>query len=257
MSLAARSVSFAHARVPVLGAVSLTLEHGRVAVILGPNGAGKTTLLRLLAGLIAPASGEVVLDDVPLAAIDRRERARRIGYLPQGARDQWNLHAHEIVALGRLPHRSRFAAPGIDDEAAVTTAMARTDTTYFRNRLIAQLSGGERARVHLARVLATEPEWLLADEPLADLDPPQQMRVLGLLAVAARRGCGVVAVLHDLNAAAQIADTVTLLREGQVVAHGPARDILTPAHLEQAYAAPFDVEQRADGRLTILARALA
>lgn len=251
MTLVARNLGFAHHRSPVLTDVSIGLERGRVAVVLGSNGAGKTTLLRLLAGLLVPGSGDVLLGDVPLARIDRRERARRIGYLPQGGNDQWSLRTEEVVALGRLPHRSPFAAPTARDADAIERAMARTDTTHFRGRSITALSGGERARVHLARALATEPEWLLADEPLADLDPPQQARVLGLLSEAARAGCGVVAVLHDLNAAARIADTVTLLRDGRLVAHGATADVLTSANLGLAYRAAFDVERRADGRLLI------
>ena len=252
MTLATRALGFAHRRAPVLHDVSVALERGRVAVVLGANGAGKTTLLRLLAGLLVPTGGDVAIDGRDLATLDRRERARRIGYLPQGGRDQWALRAEEVVALGRLPHRSPFAGPSPADGDAVARAMARTDTTRLCHRPITTLSGGERARVHLARVLATEPEWLLADEPLADLDPPQQMRVLALLAESAARGCGVVAVLHDLNAAAQIADTVTLLREGRVVAHGPSDEVLTPPLLEAAYRAPFEVERRGDGRLLII-----
>ena len=200
---------------------------GRVTVILGPNGAGKTSLLRVAAGLVAPTAGEVAIDGRQIAAMRRDERARTIGYLPQSGDVAWNMPAHEVVALGRLPHR---AGP-VEDIAAVLAAMAATDTEQFADRRVGELSGGERARVLLARVLAGEPRWLLADEPLASLDPAHQLDLLDRLKGQAARGVGVVVVLHDLAQAARVADDAVLVADGHIAAAGPAAEILTPERL--------------------------
>lgn len=212
---------------PVLHDVSATLRPGRVTAILGPNGAGKSTLLKTAVALIAPAAGVVQLDATNIATLKPRRRARAIGYLPQDATLHWNVPAADVVALGRLPHRSPFAAPSPGDLDAITMAMAATDTTAFANRPVDRLSGGERARVLLARVLAGEPDWLLADEPLASLDPAHQIDMLDRLRDVAGAGRGVVLVLHDLAHAARVADDVLVLQHGSVAAFGSVADALT------------------------------
>ena len=237
----------------VLRNISFTLECGRVVAIIGPNGAGKTSLIRALAGLIPAQSGRILLNGQPIDAISRTERARRIGYLPQDGEPAWNVSAFELAALGRLPHRSRFSAPSSDDDDAVFAALAATDTTRLAGRPIGTLSGGERARVKMARVLAGDPDWILADEPLANLDPPHQRDMLALLASAAKTGKGAIAVLHQLDAAAH-ADDVLILKEGALIACGPAREVLTPDHLEAAFEMRFEIIQQA-GRIIILPEA--
>lgn len=207
----------------VLDDVSARIAPGRVTVILGPNGAGKTSLLRAAAGLAAPRAGDIAIDGTPLATMPRDARARAIGYLPQHGAVAWNMPAREVVALGRLPHRSGPAA----DAAAIDAALTATDTTAFAARPIGELSGGERARVLLARVLAGEPDWLLADEPLASLDPAHQLDLLDRLRDQAARGTGVVVVLHDVAQAARIADDAILMAGGRIVAAGTAHEVLT------------------------------
>jgi iron complex transport system ATP-binding protein len=230
--------------------LSFVLERGRVTAILGPNGAGKTSLIRAMAGLIPARSGRIFINDQPLNEIPQIDLARRIGYLPQDGEPAWNLSAFELAALGRLPHRSRFSAPSEKDDDAVFAALAATDTSRFAARPIGSLSGGERARVKMARVLAGDPHWILADEPLANLDPPHQRDMLGLLRSAAKRGKGAIAVLHQLEAATQ-ADDVLILKEGSLIAFGPTRDVLTPNHLESAFGMPFEIIEKA-GRIVIL-----
>jgi iron complex transport system ATP-binding protein len=234
----------------VLDDINFALECGRMTAIIGPNGAGKTSLIRALAGLLP---GPVQLDGQPLAALSLVERARRIGYLPQDGEPAWNVTARELVALGRLPHRSRLAAPSTADAEAISAAIAATDTMQFADRTIDTLSGGERARVKMARVLAGEPDWILVDEPLANLDPPHQRDFLALLRAAAANGKGIVAVLHQLDAAA-LADDVLILKEGRIVAFGPARDVVTPSNLETAFEMAFDVIAHHE-RIAILPRA--
>ncbi len=212
----------------VLDEVDARLRSGRVTAILGPNGAGKSTLLKAAVALLPASGGQVRLGDDPVVGLEPRARARAIGYLPQEGAAHWNMLGGELVALGRLPHRSPFAAPSAEDDAAVDRALAATDTTAFADRPVGELSGGERARILLARALAGEPCWLLADEPLASLDPAHQVDLLGRLRAFARQGRGVAIVLHDLVHAQRAADDVLLLHQGRVVAFGPAAEVLTP-----------------------------
>lgn len=216
----------------VLDDVSATLRPGRVTAILGANGSGKTSLVRALAGLLP---GPVHLDGKRVDSMDPRERARTIGYLPQDGAVHWDVTVENLVALGRLPHRAPFAGLSAQDEAVIAQAMAATDTQELSGRLVAELSGGERARVLLARVLAGQPRWLLADEPLASLDPVHQLGLLDRLRDLAGEGMGVVIVLHDLIQAARGADDVLLLRQGRLVAFAPVAQALSPEHLRAAF----------------------
>ena len=233
--------------------VTLDLARGRVTAILGPNGAGKTSLLRALAGLVASTAGQVFLDDTPVAALTLQARARRIGYLPQNGQPAWALSVRELVALGRLPHRSPFAALSRADEDAIEAAVAATDIAHLADRTVDTLSGGEKARAKFARVLAAETDWILADEPLANLDPPHQQDVLRLMRTAADAGKGVIVVLHQLDAAARVADDVLVLRDGRPLAFGPCADVLTPETLETAFDMAMDVFEH-QGRTAILPR---
>jgi iron complex transport system ATP-binding protein len=233
----------------VLEGVGAVFRPGRVTAILGPNGSGKSTLVRSLAGLLDADAGFVRLGGKLVGRLEPQERAKRIGYLPQDAGVHWNMAVEELVALGRLPHRAPFAGMSGDDYDAVSAAMAATDTGGFAGRLVAELSGGERARVLLARVLAGRPEWLLADEPLAALDPVHQLDMLASLRALAGQGMGVVIVLHDLVQAARAADDVLLLRDGKVVAFGPANEALAHQPLREAFGVEVMVIADAEGRL--------
>jgi iron complex transport system ATP-binding protein len=236
----------------VLDGVDAVLRPGRVTAILGPNGAGKSTLIKAAAALITPTTGSVRLGDRDVAALAPRERARSIGYLPQDARVQWNIAVSDVVSLGRAPHRAPFAGPDAQDTEAVARAMAATETTHLADRPINELSGGERARVLLARVLAGEPDWLLADEPLAGLDPRHQLDILDRLGEVARQGRGIAIVLHDLLHAGRVADDVLLLHQGKVLASGEAYAVLTPENLRTAFEIEVSVQRDAQGRLTCL-----
>ena len=231
----------------VLDDVSAVLVPGRVTAILGPNGAGKSSLLRCIAALL-PHAGDVRIGEHSIAALAPDERARQVGYLPQQGAVHWNVNAIDVVALGRLPHRTSAAT----DLAAVASAMAATGTVEFAERPVDTLSGGERARVLLARVLAGEPKWLLADEPLASLDPAHQLDVLARLRDVARRGTGVLVVLHDLAHAARIADDVLLLRSGHLIAAGPAAETLAQEQLRLLFGVDVAFVETPDGRLPVL-----
>lgn len=202
--------------------VSASLRPGAITAICGPNGAGKSTLLQCLAGLLAPDSGGVLLDDARLADLPPRQRAQAIGYLPQSGEIAWDLSVRNLVALGRLPH-------GGGGEAAVEAALASLDLEILSNRPVMSLSGGEKARALLARVLAGEPRWILADEPLAALDLGHQLALIAHLRRAAHAGVGVVLVLHDLALAMNHADRVLMLDRGRLAADGSPEEALTRA----------------------------
>jgi iron complex transport system ATP-binding protein len=231
---------------PVIHELSTHFARGRVTALLGPNGAGKTTLLNCLAGLLRPDAGCVRLDSVDVLALDRRTRAQRIGLLPQQGEVHWNIDVATLVSLGRFPHRGR-SGPSAEDAQAVLRAMAATDVSHFAARSARQLSGGERSRVLLARVLAGEPEWLLADEPLASLDPAHQLDVLDRLREVAARGAGVIVVLHDLGHAARVADDVVLIREGRIIAQGPREEVIAAPELRQTFGIDVHIGQATDG----------
>ncbi len=249
MDLIARDLAVSLGKHRVLAGVSAHFRPGRVTAILGPNGSGKTTLVKTLAGLLDMDAGSVHLGERILARIDPRERARLIGYLPQDGAVHWNLSVAELVALGRLPHRAPFAAPSPEDAMAIDRALTLTDTEALADRGTDELSGGERARVLLARVLAGTPRWLLADEPLASLDPVHQLDMLTQLRALAGAGMGVVIVLHDLVQAARAADEVLLLSEGRTVAFGPAAEALAPDPLRSAFGVEVMQVADAEGRL--------
>ncbi len=219
----------------VLTDVSLSLSSGHLVALVGPNGAGKTTLLRALAGLV-PSTGAVHIRGDALASLPLRERAKRFGYLPQGHVVHWPLPARDIVALGRFPHGvtdpARMTAKDID---AVSRAMQAADVVEFADRRVTELSGGERSRVALARVLAVEAPVILADEPIASLDPRHQIDVMKSLRTAADGGVLVIVVTHDLGLAARFADHVMVLSQGKLVSQGAPTEALSEAVMRDVF----------------------
>jgi len=246
MTLQAQSLSLSLRGRPVLRDVTAALPKGKVSVIIGSNGAGKSTLLSCLSGLRTADQGKALLDRVTVHDMSARERARRIGFLPQQADIHWDVTVRALVALGRLPYHDRWGR-GAEDEAAIEAAMAQTDCLHLAGRTALRLSGGEQARVLLARVFAGQPEWILADEPLANLDPAHQLDALANLAQAARAGAGVVVVLHDLTQAARLADHIVILKTGAVHAAGNAGDVLTQDILQSAFDVGVHIGKDSDG----------
>jgi iron complex transport system ATP-binding protein len=219
----------------VVDAVSVALQRAQVVALVGPNGAGKTTLLRALAGLL-PIEGTVHVDGKEVASLDLRERARRFAYLPQGQTVHWPLPVRDVVALGRYPHGATDPSRlGSADLEAVERAMLSTDVAALADRAVMELSGGERSRALLARVLAVAAPVILADEPTTSLDPRHQIEIMALLRQAAQDGALVVVVTHDLGLAARFADLVLVLQNGRLVASGAPDATLSPAVLAEVF----------------------
>ncbi len=235
MSLAVDSLRVVLGGRPVVEGVSLHCPARSLVAVVGPNGAGKTSLLRALVGLV-PSTGAIRLDDVELARLPSGERARRIAYLPQGHEAHWPLPARDIVALGRFPHGATDPArlpPA--DARAVADAMRLTGTEALAERSVTALSGGERARVALARVFAVQARLILADEPTAALDPRHQLDVMRAMRNAAEAGALVLAVTHDLGLAARFADRIVVMEAGRVAADGVPEEALSPEVLLRVF----------------------
>jgi len=222
---------------PVVEGVSLAIAPGECVGLIGPNGAGKTSLLRGALGLL-PASGHSSLAAMPPSA-----RARAAAWLPQSREIAWGISVAHLVRLGRIPHQGR----GLDDAGAVERALARMGLTAFRDRAATRLSGGEQARALIARALAQEAPLLLADEPIAGLDPAAQIATMRVFASLAAEGGAVVAALHDLGLAARHCTRLIVLARGRPVADGAPRAVLTPGLLGAVFGIRAYLEETAEG----------
>ena len=242
VTIAVNDLSVDLSRRPVLRHVGATFAPATLTGIVGPNGAGKSTLVRAMLGLLPVAGGTIMIDGQDRAGLKPRDLARRMAYLPQGQTLHWPLSVDRVVALGRLPHLAPLSRIGDEDRAAIAEAMVRADVTHLADRDATQLSGGERARVMLARALAVGAPGLVVDEPLASLDPGHQIDVMDLLSREARGGATVVTVLHDLTMAARYCDRLILIDRGQVVAQGAPVDVLTAEHLRAVYGITARIE---------------
>jgi iron complex transport system ATP-binding protein len=230
--LEATAIQLRRGNATLLDGVSLAVSPGEIVGVIGPNGAGKSTLLRLLAGLDQPNRGQVTLDGTSLSALSRNARARRIAYLPQAGHAEWAVSVRQLVTLGRLPHGEAGLAA---DREAVDRALAEMDIAALAERSVTTLSGGELARALLARALAVEADYLLADEPTLSLDPRHQLGLMTRLGAIAATGAGIVVVLHDLALAARFCHRLLVLNRGRAVAAGPPELTLTPQILAGAY----------------------
>lgn len=203
---------------PILRDIDLHVSAGEFVVLVGPNGAGKSTALRAALGLVPLISGKACVDDKPLTSLGAQARGRLLSYLPQQRELAWRLRTCDLVALGRFAYGGapyeRLAA---QERAIIDEALARMDMTALAQRSVATLSGGEQARAHLARALATHAPILVADEPTTALDPRHQIDALATLRAEADGGVAVVAALHDLDAAARWADRIVVIDSGRVL----------------------------------------
>jgi iron complex transport system ATP-binding protein len=220
----------------VVSEISLHAARGEIVALLGPNGAGKTTLMRAALGLVAIETGTVRLGDDDPAHLSARKRALCAAYLPQRPQAIWPVSVEHLVALGRYAHGAAPDRLAARDQAAVDAAIEACALTPLRARRMDEISGGEKARAHLARALAQQSPLLILDEPTAGLDPAQALGVADILHAHVTGSGAVLFSTHDVALAARVAHRVLLLREGQLIAQGAPNEALTPEALESAYA---------------------
>lgn len=230
MTIVAENLSLHLSGFDLLRNIDLTLEAGKVNVLVGPNGAGKSSLLRVLTGEIKPSKGDVRINQQQLNDWSMQDRANLLAVLPQHSDLNFPFTAAEVVGLGRIPHKTGYAK----DQAIIAEALALVDASYLQRRLYTQMSGGEKQRVQLARVLAQiwEPselgeQFLVLDEPTAAFDLSHQQLTLSIVRQFAARGVGVLMVLHDLNLAARCADNLVVVNGGSIEASGAPDEVLT------------------------------
>jgi iron complex transport system ATP-binding protein len=235
MQITADNLTVTVGNATLLNDVSLAAEPSQLLGLVGPNGAGKSTLLRVLAGLRDYARGTVRYDGELRNTLSSQELSQRLAYLAQRGPVAWPLTVERLVALGRLPHLSAWGMHDAQGAAAIDAALGDTDTLHLRQRVVDTLSGGELARALLARALAVEGAALLADEPVAELDPYHQLQVMEILRARADGGQTVVVVLHEITLAARFCDRLVLLDRGVVVAAGAPADVLTDENLQATY----------------------
>ncbi len=256
MRLEADCASFEYRKgAPCLHRVSFAVETGQIAFVLGANGSGKTTLLGCLAGARRPTSGAVLLDGRPLLEFSPRERAKRIGGVPQFCEPAFAFSVEDAVALGRAPYVGLFSRPSREDRLAVERALAAVGLTSLRRRPITRLSGGERQLVWIARGLAQGAGCLLLDEPTAHLDPQHEHALFAIVERLAAGGAAFAVASHHPGSALLYATRVTLLKEGRVLCSGAPSETMTIDALRAAYGMEFVIVGGNDGERAIVPRA--
>ncbi|MFW6142322.1 MAG: ABC transporter ATP-binding protein [Candidatus Saliniplasma sp.] len=237
----------------VLKNISFDLKDGEVLGVIGPNGSGKSTLIKALTGVLPIWSGEVRYEGKNIEGLDRRERARVIGVVPQDTFINFPFSSWEVVMMGRNPYMGRFENPKKDDDRAVKEAMKSTKTLKFKDRSVRELSGGELQRVVVARALAQEPRLIFLDEATSHLDIGHKLEIMELMKDRAKlMDVGVLSIHHNLNLAARYCDNIVLLDDGEVHAKGSPKKVLTRAHLRAVYGIEAEVDENPmDGSLYI------
>ena len=236
MSLQCHNLGFDYGSDTILQSLSFGVEKGSLCALLGPNGSGKTTLLHCLAGILRPTTGRIELDDLNLAGLSRSEAASRIGLVPQERTEMFPFSVLEVVVMGRTPSLSLFQRPGPEDYQRAEQALGRLDAARLAGRNFNRISGGERQIAMLARAMVQSTDTLLLDEPTHYLDFKHQHRLMEVLQACCRRdNYRIVAALHDPNMAVWFADQVLMLKDGQILAHGPANTVMTPENVGRLY----------------------
>lgn len=235
MILSLKNLSAAYGKTPIVSGVNADVKAGEFIGLVGANGAGKSCLLKTIAGLLKPHAGQVEYAGANIHVMLIKVRARNIAYLGQDRFSVWPLPVRDLVALGRAPYRGRLGRMSSQDEMAIDAAMMSAQCADLQERRFDHLSGGEQMRVHLARALAVDAPLLLADEPIAALDPYFQFSILAALKAQADAGKTIVASLHDLPLARQFCSRIWVLHEGQLVQDGAPKSALSADVLAQVF----------------------
>ena len=236
-----RSVSAAYGKVEALKNISLNIQSGEILGVIGPNGAGKSTLIKVLSGVLAIKSGQVLVNDQEISSYSPAQRARTLAVVPQARHVGGAFTVKQAVLLGRTSYLGFLGNPGEKDLERVSWAMDQTDVTSLAERKLAEISGGEQQRVLLARALAQDTPVLLLDEPTNHLDLKYQVSLLSLLkTLVSQENLTVLLAMHDLNQVSGIADRVALLKDGSLYKLGAPREVLTPEHIKETYQTEVD-----------------
>ncbi|MEP9360850.1 ABC transporter ATP-binding protein [Sphingomonas sp. KR3-1] len=232
---------------PILDGIDASFAAGKLTAVIGPNGAGKSTLLQLAVGLLKPDAGTVRLGDTDIATLSRKALASRRAYLPQNAAIDWPISVERVVALGLLPQLPVFGGIPAALQPAVERALEACDITALRHRQATTLSGGELARVMLARAIVGDPELLIVDEPTSELDPRHSIDAARRLRAHADAGRTVVVAIHDLDLALRFADEIVAVRDGKLLGAGPVNQVMTEAMLAELYDVRVRITRDAEG----------
>jgi iron complex transport system ATP-binding protein len=235
MKIKIEGLEFSYNQKSVLQDINIEVNEGEIMVLVGPNGSGKTTLLKNIGGVLKPAKGAVYLDMQRLSMLSPKEIATHIAAVDQEHEVGFDFTVLELVEMGRTPHLGRLERLGERDIEAIRRAMSITDTATFSTRPLNELSGGEKQRVFLAIALAQEPQVLLLDEPTANLDVKYQIEIMDTIKTLACDGLTVIAAIHDLNIAANYADRIALINDGQLIATGNPQDVLTEENIAKVF----------------------
>jgi iron complex transport system ATP-binding protein len=234
--------------IKALSDISISINEGEFLVILGPNGSGKTTLLGIMSGVLKPSSGSALLEGKAFSSLDRKEIARTIAYVPQHIQVDFPFTVREIVLMGRFAHLKGLGVEGKKDQDAAEEAMEMTGVLSLADRMIHQLSGGERKRVFIAQAIAAEPKVLMLDEPISSLDIKYQSQVMKLAESLNKKGITIIATIHDLNYAAVYAKRIILLKKGCVCADGLPAEIITSEKIKEVFDVNITSHERGGGK---------
>ncbi len=254
--LEARAVSVTMDKIQCLNRIDLSLNAGELIGLIGPNGAGKSSLLKAMTGLQKTSEGIVLLEGKNIFHVDVRERGKKLGYLEQNGNIHWPLQVQRLVELGRVPHMPGWANLSEQDQHCVEIALKQTDTWHLRHRIATTLSGGEKCRVLLARVFAGKPNIVLADEPIAALDPAHQLMVMACFRQFVDAGGAAIIALHDLSMAARYCDQLALLEKGKLVTSGIPAKVITQTQLASVYGIKAKLGRDINNCLTVVPYAL-
>ncbi|MBE8924100.1 Fe(3+) dicitrate ABC transporter ATP-binding protein FecE, partial [Escherichia coli] len=241
MRLRTENLTVSYGAQTVLDGLSLALPAGKITALLGPNGCGKSTLLNCFSRLLTPDSGEILLDEKPIAGFSARQLARRLALLPQHHLSPEGITVRELVSYGRSPWLSLWGRLSAEDNERVNVAMSQTRTRNLADRRLTQLSGGQRQRAFLAMVLAQDTPLILLDEPTTYLDINHQVELMRLMVELKRQGKTVVTVLHDLNQASRYCDHLVVLASGRVMAQGAPEAVMKPELLKTVFSVEAEI----------------
>lgn len=240
--LTINNLTFSYDKISVLKDINFHVSSGKFISILGPNGSGKTTLLKNICGLLKPNEGTILLHDKEISNLNKKDFAKVISVVHQYNNIGFSFSVFDTVLMGRFPYINKFKGETKKDIKIVEEAMQNTGVWNLRNKDIREISGGERQRVMIARALVQEPELLVLDEPISNLDVKFQISILNLCKkLNEEKGLTIITTLHDINLAAQYSDSILLLDKGQIAAQGKPKNVLTPKNIEDVYEVEVEI----------------